>query len=296
MRTGLTRTVGFLVGDISNPLFSEIALGAEKALNESGHAVLIANSHGESDHDATQLRLLRQRRVDGFILSLSDETDTITIAQLKALDRPFVFLDREVSGIRSSAVLSDHAAGIRAAATHLINLGHRRIGLISGARNVRPSYARANALLAVCAEHRGVRAYVEYGSYTGGHGEACTEVLLKRRDAPTALIAGGNQILIGVLRAIRRRKLRIPNDISLVTCDRIALSEFLEPSLATIERDPRQMGKAAADLLLRMLQGSLPEQVTLPVKFDPEQSCGPPSSSLRPSPEPGSNLRTTALR
>jgi LacI family transcriptional regulator len=278
MRSGFTRTIGFLVADISNPLFSEIALGAELALNAAGHAMLIANSQGASDHDKIQLRLLRQRRVDGLILSLSDETDSGTIALLKDLDRPFVLLDREVSRIKAAAVLSDHAAGVRAAGLHLLELGHKRIGLIGGSRNVRPTRARADALLAVCKDRRGVRAYVEEGSFSAGHGEAATEALLDRSEPPTAILAGSNQILIGVLRAIRRRKLRIPRDLSLVTCDRLPLSEFIEPSLATIERNHRQMGRVAAELLLHSLDGEAPQQVILSATFDPKASCGPPKS------------------
>lgn len=276
LRRGLTTTIGFLVGDISNPLFSDIALGAERVLNAAGHAMLIANSQGGADRDAVQLRLLRQRRVDGFILSLSDETDPRTIEQLKTLDRPFVLLDREIQGIDATAVVSDHTAGMRATARHLIELGHRRIGLISGDPNVRPTRARAEALMAVCAEHEGVSALIEYGSYKVAHGEAATEAMLARPDAPTAFLAGGNQILIGVLRALRRHNLRVPHDVSLVACDRTPLAEFLDPPLAIIDREPKEMGKVAAELLLATTQDATPRRVELPVIFHPHQSCGPP--------------------
>lgn len=278
MRRGATRTIGFLVSDISNPLFSEIALGAELTLNVAQHAMVMANSQGTAEHEATQLKLLRQRRVDGFILSLSDETDADTAAWLRQIDRPFVLLDRELPNMKCAAIFSDHGAGMRAAAMHLIHLGHRRIGLIGGSQHVRPTRVRADTLVAVCAEHRGIKPYVDYGSYSAGHGEAATEALLDRRDPPTAIIAGGNQILVGVLRAIRRRKLAIPRDISVVTCDRVPLSEFLQPPIATIERDTRQIGQAAAQLLLEQLQSSQVRQIVLPVKFVADESCGPPGA------------------
>jgi len=277
LRRGSTRTIGFLVSDISNPLYSEIALGAERVLNEAGYAMLIANSQGAADRDAVQLRLLSQRRVDGFILSLSDETDPKTIAQLKTLDCPFVLLDREVAGIQTAAVLSNHAEGIRAAALHLFHLGHRRIGFIGGNHTARPTRVRRDTLLQVAGEHRGVRVYVEDRSFTAAHGEAGASALLDRVSPPTALIAGGNQILVGVLRAIRRRDLDVPGDLSLVTCDRVALSEFLEPPLATLERDHHQMGRVAAGHLLSILGGKPPGTQVLPVTFDPKDSCGPPS-------------------
>jgi len=276
LRSGSTRTIGFLVSDISNPLYSQIALGAERILNDARHAMLIANSQGAADRDAAQLRLLRQRRVDGLILSLSDETDPKTIAQLKTLDCPFVLLDREVAGLKTAAVLSNHGEGVRAAALHLLDLGHRRIGFIGGNQHVRPTRARADALLQVAREHRGLRVYVEDQSFTAGHGEAAAGMLLEATDPPTALIAGGNQILVGILRAIRRLGLRVPRDLSLVTCDRVPLSEFLEPPLATLERDHQQMGRVAAEHLLSILGGKPPGALYLPVTFDPKESCGPP--------------------
>lgn len=276
LRRGSTRTIGFLVSDISNPLYSEIALGAERVLNEAGYAMLITNSQGTADRDAVQLRLLNQRRVDGFILSLSDETDPKTIAQLKALDCPFVLLDREVAGIETAAVLSNHVEGIRAAALHLLHLGHHRIGFIGGNQAARPTRVRRDTLLEVAREHRGVRVYVEDRSLTAAHGEAGASALLDRTGPPTALIAGGNQILVGILRVIRRRGLRVPEDLSLVTCDRVPLSEFLEPPLATLERDHQQMGRVAAEHLLGILEGKPPATQYLPVTFDPKESCGPP--------------------
>ena len=275
MRKGSTRTIGFLVSDISNPLFSQIALGVEMALNGEGYAMLIANSQGNPHHDTKRIRLLRQRRVDGFILSLADEENPAGIALLKALDRPFVLLDREVRGLDAPAVVSDHASGMRAAVEHLVYLGHKNIGLICTGGLVRPSKARIDEVLAACREHPGVSAIVEAGSSTAAHGEAAAEMLLSRRTPPTAIIATSNQTLIGVLQSLRRHQIDVPREMSLVTCDPLPLSEFLEPSLATIDRDHVQMGRTAAELILETLRGKATAKVTLPVTFDPHESCGP---------------------
>lgn len=275
MRKGSTRTIGFLVSDISNPLFSQIALGVEMALNGEGYAMLIANSQGNPHHDARRIQLLRQRRVDGFILSLADEENSAGIAQLKTLDRPFVLLDREVQRLDVPAVVSDHAAGMHAAVDHLVYLGHKRIGLICTDTHVRPSKARKEAVLAACRKHRGVSAIVEAGSSTAAHGEAAAEMLLSRKNSPTAIITTTDQILIGVLRSLRRHKIDVPREISLVTCDPLPLSEFLEPWLASIDRDHVLMGRAAAELILETLRGKTTGKVTLPVIFDPNESCGP---------------------
>lgn len=279
LRKGSTTTVGFLVADISNPLFADIALAAEQRLAEDGHAVLIANSLGTTAGDAQQLRLLQQRRVDGFILSLSAESDEATAAQLRRLNRPFVLLDREVAEVEASAVLSAHAGAIVDAVDHLVSLGHRRIGFIGGSPDVRPTRERADALTAACRRHRGIQAYVDCETYSAEHGFSATQRMLGRSEPATVIIAGGNQLLAGVLAALRARRLRVPADLSLVTCDDVPLAEFLDPPLSTLTRDPRQIGRQAAELLLSGLRGEPPSVAVLPVRFELRRSCGPARGS-----------------
>ena len=133
LRLRATGTVGFVVGDISNPLLAEIALGAETTLGEAGYSMLLTNSENDPARDARHARLLLQRRVDGLLLSLAAERDSDTVRTLEGIDVPVVLIDRELpASVRASSVLSDHRAGMRAAVGHLLALGHRRIGMILG--------------------------------------------------------------------------------------------------------------------------------------------------------------------
>ena len=137
LRKGASLSVGFVVRDISNSLFAEIALGAETALRARGYSMLLTNSEGRSDLDLAHLRLFRQRSVDGLLLSLADETHAATLDELEQLRVPIVLIDREVerpAGL--SAVLCDHGAGVADACAWLAGLGHRRIGLVG-----RPAHA-----------------------------------------------------------------------------------------------------------------------------------------------------------
>lgn len=276
LRRGSTRTIGLLVPDISNPLFSELVFHVETLLNEAGYALLIANSLGMPESDRTHLKLLRQR-VDGFLLSLSDESDKGTIAMLKRLDKPFVLMDRDIAQLRDFSVLWDHGAGVRAAAAHLADLGHRRIAMIDGNPHIYPTRARSQALLAAFQDRPEIHVANYHASFSPEHGERTTDFLLSGKPRPTAIIAGSNQILIGVLRSLRRHRLRIPDDISLIAIDHAPMLEFIEPPLATIDRDCREFGLAAAQLLLNQLDGSATRQDLLPIRFDPKASCGPPA-------------------
>lgn len=123
---------------------------------------------------------------------------------------------------------------------------------------------------------------VRSGPFTSDHGYLATSALLHAEARPTAIIVGSNQILVGVLRALRESGTRAPADVSLVTCDEVPLSQYLEPPLATIWRDPQEIGAKAGELLLDRLAGGEPRVVTLPTFFRPAESCAaPPGKSRR---------------
>ncbi|PZS05866.1 MAG: LacI family transcriptional regulator, partial [Chloroflexi bacterium] len=133
LRMGTTHSVGFVVRDISNPLFADIAKGAEDTLRHAGYSMVLTNSEGDPDLDAQYIELLRQRRVDALILAVESESHAATLEALHLFPGPLVLLDREVPGLTASAVLCDHRSGVHEAVTHLLHLGHRRIGLVAGA-------------------------------------------------------------------------------------------------------------------------------------------------------------------
>ena len=284
MRTGETFTIGFVAADIGNPLFAQIAMSAEMALRHRGYSMLVANSFNEPGLALQQVTLMAQRRIDGLLISVSDETDEALRQALADADFPVVLIDREINNATEWAVLTDHAQGIRAAGEHLISLGHRHIALVNGSERVRPSRERARALTELVADNPEVAASVCMGEFSAEHGYNTTIALMSAEDAPTALIAGSNQILVGVLRALRDLSLTFPADVSLITCDDVALSEFLTPALSTISRDPGVIGATAADLVLAHLAGEEGTEVHLETGFRITDSCGiPPALTERSS-------------
>ncbi len=262
LRKGASLSVGFVVRDISNSLFAEIALGAETALRERGYSMLLTNSEGRPDLDLAHVRLFRQRSVDGLLLSLADETHAGTLDELEQLHVPVVLIDREVerpAGL--SAVLCDHGAGVAAACTWLTGLGHRRIGLVGGPRTLRPSRVCA-AALEDCARTGGFTPTIADGQFNAEHGRLGTEHLLGLRDPPTALIAGSNQILPGMLEAVRSRP-----DVAVVTFDGDSLLESVGRPVGVIYRQSAEIGRAAAGLLLERFDGGSPVSRSIPSLF-----------------------------
>jgi LacI family transcriptional regulator, galactose operon repressor len=279
LRRRETLTIGFVVGDISNPVLAETVKGAEGRLREEGYSVLLSNSEGDARLDAEYVRVFSQRRVDGLMLSLASETEPATLEALYEIETPCVLLDREVDGLQgASVVLADHRAGMRAAVGHLLDLGHRRIGLIAGPE-MRPTRERTAGAHEAYAQ-RGIEdeLAVVPGTFNAEHGEQASDALLSGPEPPTALVAGGNQLLIGVLRTLLRRDLRFPTDVSLLTCDDTEITTVLRPPIGAVSRNSLEAGRAAADLLLRRLRSpdSGPETVMLETQFTARQSCAPP--------------------
>ena len=275
LRRGSTMCIGILMRDISSPLFGEIVLGAEVALAEAGYSTLLTNSHGRGEVDADRIGLLRRRRVDGMLLSLSDEDEPDTLAELRRGRQPLVLIDRVLpDDLEASAVLSDHEGGLRASVEHLATLGHRRIGLVCGPLSLRPGRESKRAFEAVCAA-LGVQGTVHAGPFQASWAEQATEQLLSLAEAPTALVAASSQIVFGMLRVVREHGLRLGTDISLIAFEDVPMLEFVDPPIAVVTRQPVEIGRAAAELMLERLAGGAARIVTVETRFEARASCGP---------------------
>jgi LacI family transcriptional regulator len=285
LRRQETLSVGFVVRDISNPLMAEIVKSAEKRLRESGYALLLTNSESDPELDADHIRLFQQRRVDGLILSLTSETHPRTTRLLEQLGVPCVLVDRDVpASVQASRVLYDHQPGVRAAVGHLLDLGHRRIDLILGAP-VRPSRERRAGFEAEFAARALPKSYriVEAGEFVAEPSEVAVAQLLDAADPPTAIVVGSNQMLPGAVRALAERDLELPRDLSLVSCDDIALAELYRPPIAVVRHDNSEVGRLAAELLVEAMRAkdSPPRDIVLTPEFLVRGSCGPPGPSSR---------------
>jgi LacI family transcriptional regulator len=283
LRSGSTNTIGFVVSDIANPLFADITWGAERRLEEAGYSMVLTNSEGQPEREERMARLLRWRRVDGLILSLADESRTETLVELQNFEAPIVLLDRDRTGIpNASAVLADHASGLERATDLLLKLGHRRIALVSGSQAILPGRERLRGFTAAH-EHRGLTPRAEMirlGPLTPEFGESSVMELMHQDPRPTALICGGNTILVGALRALRRQNLKVGEDVSLVSCDDVPLAELHYPSITVVDRDTIGMGEIAANLMIERLRSkdAKPRVVTVPTRLVVRDSTTPVST------------------
>ncbi|SRR5579871_2784307 len=281
LRLGKTFSVGFTVADIGNPVLAEIVTGAEKRLRAAGYSLLLTNSEGNPELDVEHITLLERRRVDGLILSLAEEHHLGVVAALQQLTTPVVLVDRDIpTGVNARRAAFDHAHGMRDAAQHLLELGHRRFALITGGPE-RPARERRRAVEETLAGVPDAEYVVLPGEFSVEHGRRATLQILGKAPRPTAIIAGGNMLMQGALLTLKEAGVQVGRDLSFVGCDDVVVSEIHEPPIAVVRRDIRAVGGAAADLLLADLEpgpgnADLPREIVLPTEFIARASCAPP--------------------
>jgi LacI family transcriptional regulator len=277
LRGQRTFSIGFTLTDIANPILAEIVTGAERELRAAGFSLLLTDSEGDASLDGANIIELDQRRVDGYLLMLADEHNENTATILRRIDVPMVLLDRDLpNGVLAARACFDHRAGMRAATEHLLRLGHRDFALITGGAR-RPARQRRNAIEETLAEMGGsTRCTVYEGELAIEHGRRAAIEVLESPSRPTALIAGGNMLMHGALRAFHERGVKLGEEISFVGCDDVAIAELYSPPIAVVRRDNRTLGKLAAQLLLAQLEsGQQKDDVVVPTEFVARASCGP---------------------
>ena len=274
LRSGSTRTVGFLIRDISNPLFAVIARRSEQELRAAGYSMLLMNSDGDIAVEALNLEVLRRRRVDGLIVSLESEVAPGTRTGLERFNGPIVLLDREVDELDLGAVLCDHYSGVHAATTDLLARGHRKIALITGSMDVRSTRERLRAYRDAFADAGAdpEDALLSIGQFTSDFSKSEVIRLMSRRPEPTALITGGVLTTAGAIRALSQLGRTPGEDVAFVALDEWPLFDVSTPSLASVARAPNAIATTAARLMLDMLGGGEATTITVPTTFTPRES------------------------
>jgi len=264
-------TVGFTVRDIANPLFADIAKGAETTLRPEGYSMLLTNSDGDPELELSHLSLFRRRRVDGLILSLASEVYGPTLDLLGAIGRPMVLVDRDVPSLAAGSVLCDHYPGAVAAVSDLLSKGRNRIAFIAGDERLRATRER---LKGYTEAHRAAGVDVDddlifQGTYTEAYGRSATETVLTSVEKPSAIFAGGVQLTIGSLSVLQERNITIGSDIGFVACDALPVMRLLAPGLSVVTRDSLEIGQKAAQELLRQLAGEDASVTTVSTEYFP---------------------------
>ncbi|MGA8067178.1 MAG: LacI family DNA-binding transcriptional regulator [Terriglobales bacterium] len=254
--SGKSNTYGLIVSDIANPFFPELVKSFERLAVEHNQEVLIANTDYHPERTEHCVRRMLEHKVDGVAI-MTSEIDSHLLSELAHRRLPIVFLDVGKVKPLISNIRVDYSKGIGEAVQHIVSLGHKRIGFISGPLTLKSARTRRSAFLK-CISARGIgqrRQSVVEGNHKIDGGELAMTQLLSLREPPTAVLTSNDLTAIGALRAITRTGLRVPEDISVVGFDDIELSRFTQPPLTTIRLSRDELGRKAFDALYETVEG-----------------------------------------
>lgn len=251
LRARQTNTIGLILPDIRNPFFASISRAVEDIAYEHGMTVILCNTDENPEREALYLEVMRAEQVSGVILS-----STQRIARLADLnlDVPLVLVDRAFKNSNVDAVLLDNMSAAAELTTHLLERGYRRIAALIGDTNT-TGRERQRGYEAALREYglAPLQSLIKIVRPRIDTGCAAAIELLEAAQPPDAILAGNSLLTAGVLQAIRKRNLRIPQDVAVVGFDEPLWASLVEPAITTMAQPTDDIGKTATELLLQRI-------------------------------------------
>lgn len=276
-----SKRVGVVVSDITNPFYPHLVDVLERDLAALGYSMLLFNEQ-EAAEQQNFLELYQGRAVDGFVFA-SAVIGFGAADRLHESEVPVVFLNRHIDDPRFDRVVSDNRAGAELAARHLVELGHTRIAHLSGPPQTSTARERGEGFRAALERlgHPLDPDLTLEGPYHHATGlDGCRRLLAAERP-PTAIFCGNDVIALGAWDAAVSAGLRIPEDLSVVGFDDIAISAWDSIGLTTVRQPLAEMARVAAELLVgRLVEGAPaePRDRVFPTELLVRRTTGPPAS------------------
>jgi LacI family transcriptional regulator len=275
LRGGHAKIVGVIIPVIQNPFFWQTLSGISDSLQEAGYSLHLSPDPQNSQQGAYIVRELTRQRMDGFILLAAVKYLQPELTNyLRKAGQPVV----EITSTEAEFdhVIHGYSSGTRALMTHLLELGHRRIGFVYGVTQEVQGYDRLLPYRQMLQE-AGLSTFEAHCGDQMADAYQAAYTLLNRPDRPTAMLVINDMLSIAVMRAANDLGLSIPNDLSVAGFDDIAFSSYIVPSLTTVSGKAEDSGRDAVRLLLqRFVEPDLPRQVIeAEVQLIVRESTGP---------------------
>jgi LacI family transcriptional regulator len=283
LKTNRSYTIGVLIPDLTNPLFPPILRGIEDRLEEAGYTPLMANTDNDPERERIDWQAMRARQVDGIIAATAHR-DHQLLDEIVGHPMPLVLVNRRAHDVPIPVATADDRAGIALAVTHLVELGHTRIGHIAGPLGFSTGYDRyegfLDAMRAAGLEPDGNLVVVS-DAFTESDGAAACRKLLDADGEMTAIAAANDLIALGCYDVLAERGIDCPGGLSVVGFNDMPFADRFQPPLTTIRIPHYELGAAAAELMLERLQQG--EDAGRSVLLEPSlvvrRSTGPPAAA-----------------
>ena len=286
LRNRRTHTLGVLLPNSANPFFAQVLLGIEAACFDHGYNFILGNANELAERELAYLDVLLSKQVDGILL-VSTGAYEEALSFLSTRGAPVVMVDRSPGPAYCETidtVFTDNHGGGRLATEYLLGLGHRRIACISGPSLLTSSAGRVDGYReALAAAGAAVdETLIVPGDFQHESGYQACRALMALPQPPSAIFVCNDLMAVGALCAIHEAGLRVPEDVSVIGFDNIALSSYSVPRLTTIAQPTEQLGRTAVDLMLgRLAEREAPaHNERLPVWLIERDSCAALDSAI----------------
>jgi DNA-binding LacI/PurR family transcriptional regulator len=276
LRARKSNVIGLLVSDIQNPFFTLISRAVEDAAYQQGMSIFLCNTDENPEKEAMYLKLMRDERVAGLILSPTHKLtgDFRSIVDPKL---PMVVIDRRVTGAEIDTILIDNEDAAFRLTRHLLDHGCRRIGALFGSGTTTSKDRRKGYLAAL--KEKGLEPSPDLAIHIPAReqdGFAATVRLLAQPMPPDAIMTSNGLLAAGAFRALREQRVPIPGQLAFASFDETPWSTLVEPSITVIEQPTYEIGHSAVELLLKRIQdpGCACKEMILKSRLTIRRSCG----------------------
>lgn len=257
LRRGSSRLIGVQLPYVDRNFFAAVIRGVDEVISPAGYSLIVTQNDNDPTKERSNVEALLRAQIDGMIASLgANTTDYAPYRELRPRGIPLVLFDRVTDVIPASRVSIDDYAGARRLTDHLLDQGYRYPVHLAGPQHLN-IYAARLAGFRDAVEARGLpfnpHRQILPAEHTAAGGAAAAEELLTRNDPPDAIFSASDWAATGALRELRRRGVRVPEDVGLAGFANEAFTEFLEPPLTSVDQLSRQIGRHAAELMLESL-------------------------------------------
>ena len=279
LRSSRTDTLALILGDVMNPFWGLVIEGAQQVARDAGFRIILCNTGNSFSEQREYLELVVERQVDGILLvPLPNSLSVIEWVQQRNI--PIVMVDSRVPGIEVDTVRCDSETGAYQLTQLLINLGHERIAVLNGPREVTTMQDRVRGYRRALRE-AGLQHYehIYYGPFDGAGGYQMAQRALTADPSLTALFATSNYLGYGALRYVRNHGWQVPEDITIASFDELPPEMNFDPFFTLVSQPALEMGRRAAELLIARLNGEEmggAQEVLLPTEIILRRSSGPP--------------------
>lgn len=252
-----TKTIGVIVPNLGYHFFSTAINGIEEEIHRAGYSLLLTQSRESYERELTSLSNLARGQVDGLIVSVSRETtDYEHFRRLQRKGIPLVFFDRDVSDIEVSKVVIDNRMAAKQAVGHLIAQGCKRIAILAGPSHLSLTHQRLLGYKDALIEHGHAidERLIVHGDYSHDNAIALTNQLMDLETPPDGVFAVSDRLAIGAIVALKKRDVRIPQDVALIGFNNEPTTALVTPTLSSVAQPIEEIGRTAARLLLNQIR------------------------------------------